>query len=132
MYKNMHTLSFRKFEDETPEQRLAHQQTENLKWQQDMFHMILNKIGLQKEGIVSEEEVGTIRSDLLYALIASPAEGEWPGITRDKLLFLQVRYPILILCAFLDYKQNKKNYSNASKTFFYRAFSFLIYVNRIS
>ncbi|GLJ43260.1 hypothetical protein SUGI_0898210 [Cryptomeria japonica] len=89
MYKNMHTFSFRKIEDETPEQRLAHQQSENLKWQQDMFHRILNKIGLHKEGIVSEEEVDATRSDLLYALIASPAEGEWPAITRDKLLFLQ-------------------------------------------
>ncbi|KAH9297201.1 hypothetical protein KI387_028883, partial [Taxus chinensis] len=90
MYKkSTHPFSFRKMEGETPEQRCAQQQSENLKWQQDVFHRILKTIGLHKEGIVSEEELGATRSELLDALIASPEEGEWPALTRDKLIFLQ-------------------------------------------
>lgn len=46
-------------------------------------------IGLHKEEIVSEEQLTATRSELLGTLIVSPAEGEWPAITRDKLLFLQ-------------------------------------------
>lgn len=81
--------SFRRIGDETPEQRRARLQSENLKWQQEMFHRILHMIGLHKEEIVSEQQLSATRSELLGTLIASPAEGEWPAITRDKLLFLQ-------------------------------------------
>ncbi|KAH9297202.1 hypothetical protein KI387_028884 [Taxus chinensis] len=89
MYKNMQAFSFGKIEELSPEQRRARQQSENLIWQQDMFHRILNMVGLHNEEIVSEEELNATRYELLYSLIACPAEGEWPAITRDKLLFLQ-------------------------------------------
>lgn len=72
------------------EQRLATQQSENLKWQQESFHRILNLIGLQKEGILAESEVSAFRSDLLETLIKSPADQEQPAVIRDKLIFLQV------------------------------------------
>eukprot|EP01018_Ginkgo_biloba_P039968 Gb_19810 [translate_table: standard] len=81
--------SFRRIGDANPEQKRAKQQSENLKWQQEMFHRILNMMGLHKEGIVSEQQLSATRSELLDTLIASPVEGEWPAITRDKLLFLQ-------------------------------------------
>ncbi|XP_058067489.1 uncharacterized protein LOC131216902 [Magnolia sinica] len=71
------------------EQKLAKQQSENLKWQQESFHRILNLIGLHKEGILAENEVSAYRSHLLDTLIASPADQEQPVIVRDKLLFLQ-------------------------------------------
>ncbi|XP_077236712.1 uncharacterized protein LOC143878292 [Tasmannia lanceolata] len=71
------------------DQKLAKLQSENLKWQQDSFHQILNLIGLHKEGIVQENEVAVFRSHLLDTLIASPIEQEQPQIIRDKLLFLQ-------------------------------------------
>ncbi|GLJ43258.1 hypothetical protein SUGI_0898170 [Cryptomeria japonica] len=90
MYKkSMNPFSFRKMEEETTEQRCAKQQSENLKWQQDMFHKILKMSGLHSEGIISEKELSAARSELLDTLIASPEDGEWPAITRDKLLFLQ-------------------------------------------
>lgn len=89
MYRSIFPFSFRRIGDETPEQRRARKQSENLKWQQEMFHKILNMMGLHKEGIVSEEQLNDTRSELLGTLIASPAEGEWPAIIRDKLLFLQ-------------------------------------------
>lgn len=73
------------------DQKLAKRQSDNLKWQQESFHKILNLIGLQKEGIVPESEVSAFRSRLLDALIASPREQEAVGVIRDKLLFLQVK-----------------------------------------
>ena len=72
------------------DQKLAKKQSDNLKWQQDSFHKILNLIGLHKEGIVPEAEVSAFRSHLLDTLIASPSEQEPVGLIRDKLLFLQV------------------------------------------
>ncbi|XP_047944239.1 uncharacterized protein LOC125190868 [Salvia hispanica] len=71
------------------EQRLSKQQSDNLKWQQDSFHHILNLIGLSKEGIVPANEVSTFRTHLLDTLVASPADHEPPSILRDKLIFLQ-------------------------------------------
>ncbi|KAL5985541.1 hypothetical protein ACLOJK_027526 [Asimina triloba] len=71
------------------EQKVAKQQSENLKWEQESFHRILNLIGLHKEGILAENEVSAYRSHLLDTLIAAPADQEPPAIIRDKLLFLQ-------------------------------------------
>ncbi|KAL0345522.1 UNVERIFIED_CONTAM: hypothetical protein Sradi_4383500 [Sesamum radiatum] len=72
------------------EQRLSKQQSDNLKWQQDSFHKILNLIGLCREGIVPEMEVSAFRTHLLETLIASPVDHEPPAVLRDKLIFLQV------------------------------------------
>ncbi|XP_010928263.1 uncharacterized protein [Elaeis guineensis] len=72
-----------------PDQKLAKQHSDNLKWQQDSFHRILNLIGLHKEGIVPESDVTAFRSHLLDTLIASPAHPEPVSVIRDKLLFLQ-------------------------------------------
>ncbi|KAA8522925.1 hypothetical protein F0562_009348 [Nyssa sinensis] len=71
------------------EQRLSKQQSDNLKWQQDSFHQILNLMGLCKEGILPEAEVSAFRIHLLDTLIASPPDHEHPPIIRDKLIFLQ-------------------------------------------
>ncbi|XP_021899151.1 uncharacterized protein LOC110815615 isoform X2 [Carica papaya] len=71
------------------EHRLAKMQSDNLKWQQDSFHQILNLMGLHKEGILAEAEVAAFRSHLLEKLIASPAEQEQQVILKDKLVFLQ-------------------------------------------
>ncbi|XP_043698892.1 uncharacterized protein LOC122649714 [Telopea speciosissima] len=87
--KNILPFSFKKRRLLASEQKLSKQQSENLKWQQESFHRILNLIGLQKEGIVPESEVSGFRSHLLDTLIASPANQEQPPILRDKLLFLQ-------------------------------------------
>ncbi|KAL0337582.1 UNVERIFIED_CONTAM: hypothetical protein Scaly_2033300 [Sesamum calycinum] len=72
------------------EQRLSKQQSDNLKWQQDSFHKILNLMGLCREGIVPEMEVSAFRTHLLETLIASPVDHEAPAVLRDKLIFLQV------------------------------------------
>ncbi|KAJ6435721.1 hypothetical protein OIU84_000854 [Salix udensis] len=64
-------------------------QSDNLKWQQDSFHQILNLMGLHKEGILSENEVSAFKTHLLETLIASPLEHEQAVILRDKLVFLQ-------------------------------------------
>ncbi|KAG1327088.1 hypothetical protein COCNU_01G010220 [Cocos nucifera] len=72
-----------------PEQKLAKQHSDNLKWQQESFHRILKLIGLHKEGIVPESDVTAFRSHLLDTLIASPAHPEPVSVIRDKLLFLQ-------------------------------------------
>ncbi|VFQ62959.1 unnamed protein product [Cuscuta campestris] len=71
------------------EQRLSKQQSDNLKWQQDSFHQILNLMGLSKEGILAESEVSAFRSHLLDTLTASPPDLEHSSILRDKLIFLQ-------------------------------------------
>ncbi|KAL8502617.1 hypothetical protein ACS0TY_021668 [Phlomoides rotata] len=74
---------------ETAEQCQSRRQSDNLKWQQESFHKILNLVGLCKEGIVSENEVSAFRTNLLDALIASPIDHEPAVILRDKLIFLQ-------------------------------------------
>ncbi|CAL1358952.1 unnamed protein product [Linum trigynum] len=71
------------------EHRLNKIQSDNLKWQQDSFHQILNLMGLQKEGILEQHEVSAFRSHLLETLIASPPEHEHSVVLRDKLIFLQ-------------------------------------------
>lgn len=72
------------------DQKLSKLQSDNLKWQQDSFHQMLNLMGLHKEGILAETEVSAFRTHLLETLIASPVEHELPSMLRDKLLFLQV------------------------------------------
>ncbi|KAK2979187.1 hypothetical protein RJ640_027024 [Escallonia rubra] len=71
------------------EQKLSKLQSDNLKWQQDSFHQILNLMGLWKEGILDESEVVAFRSHLLDTLIVSGLDYEQPVILRDKLVFLQ-------------------------------------------
>ncbi|XP_028754010.1 uncharacterized protein LOC114713507 [Neltuma alba] len=69
--------------------RLSRLQSDNLKWQQDSFHQMLNLMGLHREGILAQNEVSTFSNHLLETLIASPPEQDHPLILRDKLLFLQ-------------------------------------------
>ncbi|KAF7806482.1 Uveal autoantigen with coiled-coil domains and ankyrin repeats isoform 1 [Senna tora] len=69
--------------------RLLKLQSENLKWQQDSFHQMLNLMGLHREGILAQNEVSLFSAHLLETLIASPPHQEHPLILRDKLLFLQ-------------------------------------------
>lgn len=71
------------------ERKLSDQQSDNLKWQQESFHQILNLMGLRREGIIPETEVSAFRIRLLDSLIASPINLEPPVVLRDKLLFLQ-------------------------------------------
>ncbi|KAF6147614.1 hypothetical protein GIB67_031605 [Kingdonia uniflora] len=83
------SLKKRRLPGVVAERKLSKLQTENLKWQQESFHKILNMMGLYKEGMILETEVFAFRSSLLDKLIASPADQEQPIIIRDKLLFLQ-------------------------------------------
>ncbi|KAI3754441.1 hypothetical protein L1987_54225 [Smallanthus sonchifolius] len=71
------------------EQRLWKQQSDNLKWQQESFHQILNLMGLFKEGILAEGGVSAFRTHLLDTLVSTPYDHEQPVILRDKLIFLQ-------------------------------------------
>lgn len=88
--KNILPFSFKKRRGlPAAEQKLSKLQSDNLKWQQNSFHQILNLMGLLKEGMVSETEVSAFRSHMLDTLIASPADQEQAAILRDKLLFLQ-------------------------------------------
>ncbi|KDP30181.1 hypothetical protein JCGZ_16963 [Jatropha curcas] len=87
--KTILPFSFKKRRLPAAEHRLSKLQSDNLKWQQDSFHQILNLMGLHKEGILAENEVSAFRTHLLETLIASPAEHEQPLILRDKLVFLQ-------------------------------------------
>ncbi|PON35939.1 hypothetical protein PanWU01x14_332250 [Parasponia andersonii] len=87
--KNILPFNFKKRRLPPAEQKLSKLQSDNLKWQQDSFHHMLNLMGLHKEGILAETEVSAFRSHLLETLIASPADQEQPVILRDKLLFLQ-------------------------------------------
>ncbi|EXB87681.1 hypothetical protein L484_006425 [Morus notabilis] len=87
--KTILPFNFKKRRLPAAEQKLSKLQSDNLKWQQDSFHQMLNLMGLHKEGILAENEVSAFRSHLLETLIASPPEQEQPVILRDKLLFLQ-------------------------------------------
>ncbi|XP_057968336.1 uncharacterized protein LOC131157898 [Malania oleifera] len=89
--KTMLPFSFKKrrLPGAIADQKLLKQQSDNLKWQQDSFHQILNLMGLCKEGIVPEREVSAFRMQLLDIIVASPADQEQPVVLRDKLLFLQ-------------------------------------------
>ncbi|KAK9098439.1 hypothetical protein Syun_025484 [Stephania yunnanensis] len=71
------------------QKKLSKQQSDNLKWQQESYHKILNLMGLHREGMVLELEVSAFRCYLLDTLVASPPEPEAPVVLRDKLLFLQ-------------------------------------------
>ncbi|KAF4346202.1 hypothetical protein G4B88_004926 [Cannabis sativa] len=87
--KTILPFNFKKKRLQGAEQKLSKLQSDNLKWQQDSFHQMLNLMGLHKEGILAETEVSAFRTHLLDTLIASPAEQEQTVILRDKLLFLQ-------------------------------------------
>ncbi|KAK7388555.1 hypothetical protein VNO78_23374 [Psophocarpus tetragonolobus] len=87
--KTILPFSFKKRPLPAAEHKLSKLQSDNLKWQQDSFHQVLNLMGLHKEGILAESEVSSFRTHLLDTLIASPPEQEHPVILRDKLLFLQ-------------------------------------------
>ncbi|CAJ1944730.1 unnamed protein product [Sphenostylis stenocarpa] len=87
--KTILPFSFKKRPLPAAEHKLSKLQSDNLKWQQDSFHQVLNLMGLHKEGILAESEVSAFRTHLLDTLIASPPEQEHPVILRDKLLFLQ-------------------------------------------
>eukprot|EP00257_Ricinus_communis_P023036 XP_015582917.1 uncharacterized protein LOC8275705 isoform X2 [Ricinus communis] len=87
--KTILPFSFKKRRLPAAEQKLSKLQSDNLKWQQDSYHQILNLMGLHKEGILAESEVSAFRTHLLETLLASPAEQEQPLILRDKLIFLQ-------------------------------------------
>ncbi|KAK1268659.1 hypothetical protein QJS04_geneDACA005343 [Acorus gramineus] len=83
------SLKNRRLPNTSLEQKLAKRQSDNLKWQQESFHRLLNLIGLHKEGITAETEVSAFRSHLIDTLIASPSDREPITIIRDKLVFLQ-------------------------------------------
>lgn len=88
--KSILPFSFKTRRLTAAEQKLSKQQSDNLKWQQNSFHQILNLMGLHKEGILPETEVSAFRTHLLDTLIASKgADYEQATILRDKLLFLQ-------------------------------------------
>ena len=74
--KTLLPFNFKKRRLPAAEQKLSKLQSDNLKWQQDSFHQMLNLMGLHKEGILAETEVSAFRSHLLETLIASPAEQE--------------------------------------------------------
>ncbi|XP_014500356.1 uncharacterized protein LOC106761330 [Vigna radiata var. radiata] len=72
------------------EHRLWKLQSDNLKWQQDSLHQILNLLALHKDDILSEDEVSAFRAHLLDTLLASPPpEQDHASIIKDKLMFLQ-------------------------------------------
>ncbi|XP_022730936.1 uncharacterized protein LOC111285650 [Durio zibethinus] len=87
--KTILPFSFKKRRLPATEHRLYKLQSDNLKWQQDSFHQILNLMGLHKEGILGEAEVAAFRTHLLQTLTTSPPEFEQPVVLRDKLVFLQ-------------------------------------------
>ena len=93
--KTILPFSFKKKRLTAAEHRLSKLQSDNLKWQQDSFHQILNLMELHKEDILSENEVSAFKIHLLETLIASPLEHEQPVILRDKLVFLQVKFLVL-------------------------------------
>lgn len=88
--KNILPFSFKKRRLPSAEHKHSEMQCENLKWQQDSFHQMLNLMGLHKEGILGENEVSAFRTHLLETLVRAPVHQEHPTILRDKLLFLQV------------------------------------------
>lgn len=73
------------------EHRLWKLQSDNLKWQQDSLHQILNLLALHKDDILSETEVSAFRTHLLDTLLVSPPpQQDYAPIIKDKLMFLQV------------------------------------------
>lgn len=100
--KTILPFSFKKRRLPAAEHKLSKLQSDNLKWQQDSFHQMLNLMGLHKEGILAETEVSAFRSHLLDTLIAAPSDQEQPAILRDKLLFLQVTNPKARSSLFID------------------------------
>jgi len=66
-------------------------QSDNLKWQQDSLHQILNLLALHKDDILSEAEFSAFRTHLLDTLLAAPPQQQdHAAIIKDKLMFLQV------------------------------------------
>lgn len=95
--KNILPFSLKKRRLLAAERKQSKEQADNLKWQQESFHHMLNLMGLRKEGIVQETEVATYRSKLLETLIISRLDHEQPVIIRDKLRFLQVCFQLDIV-----------------------------------
>ncbi|KAL1372195.1 hypothetical protein HN51_002339 [Arachis hypogaea] len=87
--KSILPFSFKKRSLPPTEHNLSKLQSDNLKWQQNSFHQVLNLMALHSEGILAQSEVTAFRTNLLDTLIASPPQQEHPLILRDKLLFLQ-------------------------------------------
>ncbi|RDX60220.1 hypothetical protein CR513_61654, partial [Mucuna pruriens] len=70
--------------------RLWQLQSDNLKWQQDSLHQMLNLMALLRDDILSETELSAFRTHLLDTLLASPPpQQDHPLIIKDKLKFLQ-------------------------------------------
>ncbi|GAB4832742.1 hypothetical protein Ancab_006759 [Ancistrocladus abbreviatus] len=84
--KSILPFSFKKQRLPAAEQKLLKQQSDNLKWQQDSFHQILNLMGLQKEGILPETEVAAFRTKLLETLIVSRPDREQPELLYAKCI----------------------------------------------
>ncbi|KAG6541149.1 hypothetical protein Mapa_017446 [Marchantia paleacea] len=96
MLKNMtpllqkcRSMSFRKLLMPNVAVNRSSQQTELIKWQQEMFHRILNMMCLVEEGLTEQAELDAFRADLLRTLTTAHPNGEWADFTRDKLLYLQ-------------------------------------------
>ncbi|KAK4793455.1 hypothetical protein SAY86_023890 [Trapa natans] len=87
--KNIIPFSSKKRRLPSAEHKLSEMQSENLKWQQDSFHQMLNLMGLQKEGILGEHDVSAFRTHLLDTLITARVRQEHHTILRDKLVFLE-------------------------------------------
>ncbi|XP_057434063.1 uncharacterized protein LOC130726775 isoform X2 [Lotus japonicus] len=65
-------------------------QSDNLKWQQDTLHQLLNLMALHRDDILPEAEVSAFKAHLLETLLACPhPQRDYPLILRDKIGFLQ-------------------------------------------
>ncbi|KAL2607702.1 hypothetical protein R1flu_026275 [Riccia fluitans] len=99
MLKNMtpllqkcRTMSFKKMLMPSVVADRNTQQSELIKWQQEMFHRILNLMCLVEEELTERSELDDFRVGLLRTLTTEHPNGEWADFTRDKLLFLQDLY----------------------------------------
>lgn len=90
MLAKARSMSFKKLLMPSPEVDRANQQTELLKWQQEMFHRVLNTMCLVQDNLLDASELVDVREHIIQTLIAVHPDGEWGDFTRDKLLFLQV------------------------------------------
>ncbi|CAJ1975587.1 unnamed protein product [Sphenostylis stenocarpa] len=88
--KTILPLGFKKRCLVSSEQRLWQLRSDNLKWQQDSLHQMLNLVTFHKDDILSEAEVSAFRTHLLDTLLAAPSpQQDHALIIKDKLMFLQ-------------------------------------------